>query len=248
VPFACRTSARWGLRLARVGRSDVDQTEAGNVESRIGVGMSDFRTPGTCRCARWSRRPPRKLDASGDNAPRKQRWLLVAGRLAYRFQHVQMCAAEAEGGSLAVPSVPDTKATALRRIRARELAVGHASSFRIGSGGGCVSAAAIRWMPVSNLSSREPRLKQWRWMVTFSHRVIESCEVRNDGSASESETLRSSEGKVTQQANSVVITFADDRVERWTAVDKRMVVEHWFPAAAYPAGDKVVGIADRVQQ
>jgi len=85
-------------------------------------------------------------------------------------------------------------------------------------------------------------------MVTFSNGVVESCEVRNDGNASESETLRSSEGKVSQQAGAVVITFADDRVERWTAVDKRMVVEHWCPAAAYPAGDKVVGIADRVQQ
>jgi hypothetical protein len=87
-----------------------------------------------------------------------------------------------------------------------------------------------------------------RWMVTFSNGVIESCEVRNDGTATESETLRSSEGKVSPQAGAVVITFADDRVERWTAVDKRMVVEHWCPAAAYPAGDKVVGIADRVQQ
>jgi hypothetical protein len=87
-----------------------------------------------------------------------------------------------------------------------------------------------------------------RWMVTFSNGVIESCEVRDDGNASESETLRSSEGKVSQQAGAVVITFADDRVERWTAVGKRMVVEHWCPAAAYPAGDKVVGIADRVQQ
>ena len=87
-----------------------------------------------------------------------------------------------------------------------------------------------------------------RWMVTFSNGVIESCEVRHDGSASESETLRSSEGKVSQQAGAVVITFADDRVERWTAVDRRMVVEHWCPAAAYPAGYRVVGIADRVQQ
>ena len=87
-----------------------------------------------------------------------------------------------------------------------------------------------------------------RWMVTFSNGVIESCEVGKDGNASERETLRSSEGKVSQQAGAVVITFADDRVERWTAVDKRMVVEHWPSAAAYPAGDKVVGIADRVQQ
>jgi hypothetical protein len=84
--------------------------------------------------------------------------------------------------------------------------------------------------------------------VTFSNGVIESCEVRSDGSASESETLRSSEGKVSQQAGAIVVTFADDRVERWTAVDKRMVVEHWFPATAYPAGERVVGIADRVQQ
>jgi hypothetical protein len=51
---------------------------------------------------------------------------------------------------------------------------------------------------------------------------------------------------VSQQAVAILVTFADDRVERWTAVDKRMVVEHWFPAAAYPAGDKVLGIADRV--
>jgi hypothetical protein len=86
-----------------------------------------------------------------------------------------------------------------------------------------------------------------RWMVTFENGVIESCEVRNDGSASESETLRSSEGKVSQEAGSIVITFADDRVERWTAVGKRMVVEHFCPAAAYPAENKVMGIADRVQ-
>jgi hypothetical protein len=87
-----------------------------------------------------------------------------------------------------------------------------------------------------------------RWMITFSNGVVESCEVRNDGSASESEPLRSSEGKVSQQAGAIVVTFADDRVERWTAVDRRMVVEHWPTAAAYPAGERVVGIADRVQQ
>jgi hypothetical protein len=87
-----------------------------------------------------------------------------------------------------------------------------------------------------------------RWMVAFSNGVIESCEVRGDGSASESETLRSSEGKVSQQAGAIVITFADERVERWTAVDKRMVVEHWCPASACPAGERVMGIADRVQQ
>jgi hypothetical protein len=87
-----------------------------------------------------------------------------------------------------------------------------------------------------------------RWMVTFQNGVIESCEVRDNGSASESETLRSSDGQVTQQAGSIIITFADDRVERWNPVGRRMVVEHWCPASSFPAGDRVVGIADRVQR
>ena len=86
-----------------------------------------------------------------------------------------------------------------------------------------------------------------RWMVTFQNRVLESCEVRDNGTAAESEPLRSAEGQLSQQGGSIVIRFADDRVERWTPVGRRMVVEHWCPAAAYPAEERVVGIADRVQ-
>lgn len=40
----------------------------------------------------------------------------------------------------------------------------------------------------------------------------------------------------------VVIFFCDDRGEKWTVVDAQMVVEHWFPAAQYPTGPKVLGI------
>jgi hypothetical protein len=41
-----------------------------------------------------------------------------------------------------------------------------------------------------------------------------------------------------------VIVCDDDRVERWTAVGQRMVVEHWFPAAQFPSGTPVLGIAE----
>ncbi|WP_040891089.1 hypothetical protein [Zavarzinella formosa] len=83
------------------------------------------------------------------------------------------------------------------------------------------------------------------WSAVFENGVKETCEIRPDGTATESEPLRASKGKVERKDGAVVITFADDRVERWTAVGNRMVVEHWFPAAQYPAGPRVLGIADR---
>lgn len=42
----------------------------------------------------------------------------------------------------------------------------------------------------------------------------------------------------------VVIVYQDGRVERWTPVGKRMVVEHWHPGAPFPSGTPVLGIAD----
>jgi hypothetical protein len=85
-----------------------------------------------------------------------------------------------------------------------------------------------------------------RWTVTFANGVVETCHVRADWTACESEPKRSADGKAEVRDHALVITFADDRVERWTAVDKRMVVEHWFPGESYPAGVRVLGIADRV--
>jgi hypothetical protein len=46
-------------------------------------------------------------------------------------------------------------------------------------------------------------------------------------------------------AKDAVITFNDDRVERWTAVGDRFVVEHWFPASRVPVVAPVLGIAER---
>jgi hypothetical protein len=86
-----------------------------------------------------------------------------------------------------------------------------------------------------------------RWTVSFANSVIEICEVKADGTAFEREPNRSSDGKVELVDGPIVITFADDRVERWTAVDRRMVVEHWCPAQSYPAGKSVLGIANKMQ-
>jgi hypothetical protein len=85
-----------------------------------------------------------------------------------------------------------------------------------------------------------------KWTVTFANGVVETCEVRADGTAFESEPYRSADGKVEASGSAFVITFEDGRVERWNLINGHVVVEHWCPAAAYPAGASVVGIADRV--
>ena len=84
-----------------------------------------------------------------------------------------------------------------------------------------------------------------KWTVTFANGVVETCDVRANGSASESEPNRSAAGKAEVKGNALVISFADNRFERWTTVDKRVVVEHFFPGTEFPAGASVLGIADR---
>jgi hypothetical protein len=85
-----------------------------------------------------------------------------------------------------------------------------------------------------------------KWTVAFANGVVETCEVRGDGTASESEPNRSADGKAEASGNALVITFEDGRVERWNLINGRVVVEHWCPAAAYPAAASVVGVADRL--
>jgi hypothetical protein len=85
-----------------------------------------------------------------------------------------------------------------------------------------------------------------RWSVEFTNGVKQTCEVRKDGTASVAEPLRSSKGKAEIKDGSVVIVYEDDRVERWTPVARRMVVEHWYPGTRFPAGTPVLGIAERL--
>jgi hypothetical protein len=108
-----------------------------------------------------------------------------------------------------------------------------------------LTAARGRSVPSALDSETRPHLVG-QWVVTFANGVVETCQVRADGTASEREPNRSADGMARVKDNTVVITFGDDRVERWTVVDRRVVVEHWFPAAAYPAGARVQGVAARV--
>ena len=85
-----------------------------------------------------------------------------------------------------------------------------------------------------------------KWKVRFANGVVETCAF-DQGVATEAEPLRQSTGTAMAQDGSFVIAFADDRTERWTAVGKRWVVEHWATSAAYPAGRPVVGIATRAE-
>ena len=86
-----------------------------------------------------------------------------------------------------------------------------------------------------------------RWRIEFANGVIETATVAQDGTANVTEPLRTSPGKATMKEGSAVIAFDDDRVERWTKVGKKWVVEHWFPAAAYPESRPVLGIAKVVK-
>jgi hypothetical protein len=86
-----------------------------------------------------------------------------------------------------------------------------------------------------------------RWTVEFANGVAEVCEIGQDGTASVAEPRRSSGGKVTARDGAVVVTYDDDRVERWTPVGRKAVVEHWFPGSAFPSGSPVLGIARRVR-
>ncbi len=85
---------------------------------------------------------------------------------------------------------------------------------------------------------------QGKWKVEFTNGVKEVCQIRTGRMASVAEPLRTSNGKVEVKDGSVVIVYQDDRVERWTPVGKRMVVEHWHPGAPFPSGTPVLGIAE----
>jgi hypothetical protein len=83
-----------------------------------------------------------------------------------------------------------------------------------------------------------------KWSIEFANGVVEKIEVRRDGTASVSEPNRTSDGKVTSLQGTFLFVCDDGRVERWTPVGRRMVVEHWGVVDQYPNGTPVRGIAD----
>jgi len=83
-----------------------------------------------------------------------------------------------------------------------------------------------------------------QWTVKFDNGVSEWCTLGKDRTASVLETRRKAAGKTEVRDGSLLVIYDDDRVERWNAVGRRAVVEHWFPAAAYPRKTPVMGIAE----
>jgi len=91
---------------------------------------------------------------------------------------------------------------------------------------------------------RESALPVGKWKVEFANGVVEECRIGNGGEAYVEEPRRRSGGNAVVQESAVVVTFHDDRVERWTPVGRRFVVEHWFPGSRVPTGTPVLGIAE----
>jgi hypothetical protein len=105
---------------------------------------------------------------------------------------------------------------------------------------GCVAVPAP-----DAVISLDAALPVGEWNVEFTNGVTEVCVIGNGRMAVVDEPRRRSRGTVAVNGASGVITFDDDRVERWTSVGKRFVVEHWFPGSQFPAATPVLGIAER---
>ncbi|HEV3080952.1 MAG TPA: hypothetical protein VGY66_14275 [Gemmataceae bacterium] len=86
-----------------------------------------------------------------------------------------------------------------------------------------------------------------KWKVEFSNGVTEVCHIGNGGECTVEEPGRRSNGMAEVKGGALVITFNDNRIERWSPVGRRYVVEHWFPASQVPVVSPVLGIAEAAQ-
>ena len=91
-------------------------------------------------------------------------------------------------------------------------------------------------------SPRPNSLPTGKWNIEFSNGIVEKVVIRKDGTATVSEPNRISDGKVTA-GSSFLFVCEDGRIERWTPVGRRMVVEHWASSDQFPNGTPVRGIA-----
>jgi hypothetical protein len=110
----------------------------------------------------------------------------------------------------------------------------------------CLAAAADPPRPEAKNPGAVPDLVGG-WTVTFANGVVETCIVCPDGKAAVSEPNRTSSGKAEVRDGQDVLVFDDHRLERWTVVGEKRVVEHYAPADQCPAGARVLGIAERVR-
>lgn len=85
-----------------------------------------------------------------------------------------------------------------------------------------------------------------RWNVEYANGVAETCELVKEGTATSVEPKRNSLGKARNAMKGVVVlVFDDDRIERWTRIGQRIVVEHWPSSNQFPSGSPILGIAER---
>jgi hypothetical protein len=99
--------------------------------------------------------------------------------------------------------------------------------------------------PAKDNNSDEAASPVGKWQIEFTNGVSERCVIGRGGVAIVDEPRRRSRARWVDSGNSIVMTFDDDRVERWTSVGKRFVVEHWFPGSQSPTARPVLGIAER---
>lgn len=83
------------------------------------------------------------------------------------------------------------------------------------------------------------------WWTKFANGVNQRNTMRQADCRGGNDHGWSSEGKIDHDNGRIIVTYDDDRIERWTRVRHRMVVEHWHPASAYPDATPIVGIAER---
>ena len=92
---------------------------------------------------------------------------------------------------------------------------------------------------------RQATLPVGTWKVEYANEVTEVCNFQKDGTTAVVEPVRIA-GKAVVNGGSIVMVFDNGRVQRWTPIGKRFVVEHWFPGAQFPtATPGTQGIAER---
>src|SRR5262245_53128219 len=109
------------------------------------------------------------------------------------------------------------------------------------------TACVLLTLPVTSAGDPpqpEPTLPVGKWSAEFANGVVEKVEIKKDGTATVSEPARTSDGKVTAVPGACLFICEDGRIERWTPVGRRMVVEHWASADQMANGAPVKGIAE----
>ena len=143
------------------------------------------------------------------------------------------------------PAAPKPVGPAEKAGRVVAPADGVVTEVLVGPGQRVKAGEVLAVVGGEGLAVAKPALPVGTWTVGFANGVVEMCDIGNDGKATVVEPRRGASGFAEAKGGAVVISFDDDRVERWTPVGNRYVVEHWFPASRVLTTAPVLGIADR---